>query len=129
MQNSKLVLHALKEIITNPIYNEDVIKTFFSLNYHQIVNGKNLNFDDFINHIKFLKQQTTYIKLTVIASAASGNTVFTHHKVVANKVDGTIASFEVLAHFSVMNQKIASCKELTRVIDGVDSDQDFGSKF
>ena len=128
MQNSQLVLDALKEVITSSEHNEKVIREYFSLYYQQIVNGSHLDFQKFIDHMAVIKQETKRMTLTVLASALQGDTVFTHHQVVVDKRDNTVASFEIFARFTVIDNKIVKCEELTRMVEGKDCDQNFGSK-
>ncbi|MFM2485190.1 nuclear transport factor 2 family protein [Celerinatantimonas yamalensis] len=128
MNTNTLVLNAFKEIIESPLYDKNKLTHYFSSDYKQVVNGNLLDFDGFIKHVERLKTETKNMTLTVIASAAEGDTVFTHHNVVVEKEDGELTLFEVLANFTVSNSKIVRCEELTRVIQGTDSDQDLGHR-
>ncbi|WNJ98034.1 nuclear transport factor 2 family protein [Vibrio ruber] len=129
MNTRQLVLHALTDVMTHPKHEIHIIRTYFAEHYHQVVNGEYLDFNHFINHLALLKQETKQISLTVLAAASEGNTVLTHHQVTAEKADGTYATFEVLAHFTVADGQIIRCEELTRMITGSQSDLDLGSQY
>ena len=129
MQNTKqTVIAALQAVITNPIHDENEITAFFSLNYQQLVDGNTLDYVDFIKHMATLKQQTKHMELAIKAIVAEGDTVFTHHFVDVEKIQGEKSQFEVFAQFTLLSGKIIRCEELTRMVTGAESDNNLGSR-
>ncbi|AIR64445.1 nuclear transport factor 2 family protein [Cedecea neteri] len=125
---SQSVIDALQEIICCPEHDENKIARYFAPDYRQIVDGKSLSYDEFINHMSTLKAQTQQMHLLVKAVVAEGDTVFTHHFVKVEKNQGEWSEFEVFARFTLQASKIHRCEELTRMIRGVSEDSDFGSR-
>ncbi|MCE0495063.1 nuclear transport factor 2 family protein [Vibrio salinus] len=128
MNKNTLVINALEEIICNPEHDDSKLRQYFSSDYQQTINGHHLDYNGFVEHMALLKNETRHMKLSVIASAANGDTVFSHHEVAVEKKQGGYASFEVFAHFTVTGDKIVKCRELTRMISGNDNDSDLGSR-
>ncbi len=125
---SQNVIDALQEVIGCPGHDESKIARYFSPDYRQVVDGKSLNYDDFINHMSALKAQTRKMRLSIKAAIGEGDTVFTQHYVKVEKNEGGWSEFEVFARFTLLEGKIHRCEELTRMIHGVIEDSDFGSR-
>lgn len=125
---SQSVIDALQEIICSPEHDEQKIAQYFAADYRQIVDGKSLSYDDFINHMSALKAQTQKMHLTVKAAVGEGDTVFTQHYVKVEKNETEWSEFEVFARFTLLAGKIHRCEEVTRMIHGVSEDSDFGSR-
>ncbi|NIF33741.1 nuclear transport factor 2 family protein [Enterobacter sp. Cy-643] len=125
---SQSVIDALQEIICRPEHDEQKIAQYFAADYRQIVDGKSLSYDDFINHMRALKVQTQKMHLIVKAAVGEGDTVFTQHYVKVEKSETEWSEFEVFARFTLLAGKIHRCEEVTRMIHGVSEDSDFGSR-
>jgi len=122
------VIAALKDIVCSVEHDEDAIARYFAPGYHQEVDGKELDYAGFIQHMALLKKLTQRIELSLLAIAAEGNTVFTHHQVTVEKKDGARTMIEVLARFTLLNGQIVQCQELTHLISGDHGDRDLGSR-
>lgn len=128
MDKQTLVIDALNKIIGNDSYNELEIAEYFSPDYSQTVNGDSLNYEMFVEHIKLLKQTAEHMHVQVVSTAVTDDTVFTHHFVDVLKADRRKSQFEVFARFTLKQQKIVSCHELTRMIKGESMDETLGSQ-
>ncbi|PHM69723.1 hypothetical protein [Xenorhabdus kozodoii] len=126
MSCSNVVTHALKYILESDDLDTSIIEKFFSKDYFQVVNGNKIFFSDFVSHITLLKNSLTNLNVTILSVAENGENVHTHHIVKANKKDDSIIEFEVFSHFSVSENKIKCCYELTRKIIGNEEDDDLG---
>lgn len=122
------VVAALKNIVCSVEHDENAIARYFAPEYRQEVDGKGLDYAGFVQHMALLKKLTQRIDLALLAIAADGGTVFTHHRVTVEKKDGTQTIIEVLARFTLLNGQIVQCQELTRLISGNHSDRDLGSR-
>ncbi|OSN03254.1 nuclear transport factor 2 family protein [Lonsdalea iberica] len=125
---SQIVIDALQETINNPVHSEEKIAVYFSSDYRQQVDGKHLNYDEFVKHMALLKTKTQRMTVSLLSIVAEGDTVFTHHQVNVEKSKGGNSLFEVLAHYRLSSDQIVSCQELTRMISGENGDRDLGSR-
>lgn len=128
MIHQTLVLTALQQIVANPEHQPELIANLFSRHYHQTVDGHTLDYPQFIQHMALLKQITCSMQLQILAIAAAGENVFTHHWVNIEKRDGSQSQIRVLAHFTVRDGQIQSCVELTQLLAGEHQDRDLGSR-
>ncbi|WP_392562384.1 nuclear transport factor 2 family protein [Orbus sturtevantii] len=127
MKNKLIVETALRAVITEPNdCHDQTIAQYFSPDYRQVADGNELNYDDFVKHIKRLHQVLQYATITVVAIVEEQETVFTHHHVFASKHDGTRIHTQVFAQFTLKHGKIVQCDELTRLIVGDQQDHDLG---
>ncbi len=121
------VKNVLKTVIEDMQVTDQTYETYFSKDYIQHVDGKTLNYTDFVNHMKAQK--------TILASASvsfkyiivEGSTVATLHFVDALKRDGTSLRVQVNAVFQVKDHQFILCDELTRLIQGSKGDENVGS--
>ncbi|WP_047683542.1 MULTISPECIES: hypothetical protein [Xenorhabdus] len=128
MSYSNIVINSLKRILENNDVNNSTIEEYFPKNYVQVVNGNELNFNDFISHINLLKETLISTKVNILSIAEKENNVHTHHIVKAIKKDGEYVEFEVFARFLINESKIIRCYELNRKISGSEQDDDLGSR-
>jgi len=129
MSNKAIIKAALQAVIANVNgFSIEVIASYFSVNYHQNVNGNVLFYDDFVKHIAALYQVLKSVEITIIAMVQDGQTVFSHHHVHAKKYDGSEVHTQVIAQFTLQDGKIIQCDELTHLITGSDEDHDLGSR-
>ncbi|MFN8770712.1 MAG: nuclear transport factor 2 family protein [Neisseriaceae bacterium] len=126
--NKDLVIQLFKSVFEEK--NPDFIKItqLLSSSYIQNVNGKVINYSDFISHIKAQRLVVDQIKIQFIDILSEGNKVSTHHIVDVYKKTGDLSKFEVFAIFTVQNNKVIACNELTRLISGSSDDEDLGSR-
>ncbi len=122
----------VKEIFKNTIENmdatEETYAQYFSQDYIQHVDGKTLNYTDFVAHMKAQKNVIKSAKVTFKHIITEGDTVATVHIVNGIKKDGGIIEAQVNALFKIKNKKIILCDELTHLIKGEKSDSDLGSR-
>ena len=116
----QLIQTTLKSCLVEHLGDIDNVNKYFSVNYEQTTDGKVSDYKAFTDHLIALKEHIEKIELTIVAIAQNGNTVFTHHNVIAHKRNGTVATYQVLAHFTVDGNegKILRCNELIRQTDG-----------
>ncbi|UTH72385.1 nuclear transport factor 2 family protein [Chromobacterium sp. IIBBL 290-4] len=108
--------------------DEASIRRYMSDDYRQCVDGRELDLASFQAHL--LKQREVVEKMQVefLAVAQDGDSVLTHHLVRVFKKNGDTPLFQVLAHFSIRDGRIAACDELTRQLEGHAADSDLGSR-
>ena len=124
-----IVLQALQQVVAQPLHQPAVIAEFFADDYRQTVDGKSLDYQQFVSHMALLKQITRRMTLRVQALAAQGNSVLSHHRVEVEKCDGARSEIQVMAHFTLCDGKIIACDELTRQLSGEHADRDLGGRY
>lgn len=128
MNNYKaLVKEAFSKVLMDPVFDKEMIARYFDVSYRQFVDGKELNYEQFVAHMALVKQRTTRLEFLYNTVIEEGNIVFTNHVVTATKPDGTVASTHLIAEFHIENGKITYCSELSRLLSGPDEDRDLGS--
>ncbi|AXH61202.1 MULTISPECIES: nuclear transport factor 2 family protein [Providencia] len=128
MTNSQRVTQALNAVLGEDIGSLSVARQYFSDKYIQVVDGKQIDFNEFIAHLQVLKQATESIVITIKSIAEGDGCVHTQHLAKATKKDGSISEFEVFACFQIEDGKIIRCEEMTRMIKGSSQDEDLGSR-
>ena len=126
--NKQIIKNMLHDVIENPELNESLIRSYFSEDYIQQVDGKTLDFNDFFLHMSALKKSTKELSLTIESIAAEDDVVFTRHFVSGTTVDNKKGKSMVIAEFRIRNGKIYYCNELTHMSKGDESMRDLGSR-
>jgi ketosteroid isomerase-like protein len=132
MMTSDEIKKWVKEVFKNTVENmdatEETYSQYFSQDYIQHVDGKTLDYNDFVAHMKAQKNVIQSAKITFKHIIVEGDTVATVHLVNGVKKDGGIIEAQVNALFQIKNKKIVLCDELTHLIKGEKSDRDLGSR-
>ncbi|MES2204085.1 MAG: nuclear transport factor 2 family protein [Pseudomonadota bacterium] len=122
----------IKEIFVTLIEEREVSEAtcarYFSKEYIQYVDGKVLDYDHFVKHMKTLMATIKSAKVTFKHIIVEGDKVATVHNVKAIKNDGSHIEAQVNALMQIKNNKIILCDELTHLIQGEKSDKDLGSR-
>lgn len=124
----KLIKEIFQNIFENPGYSEAIVKRYFSTNYVQLVDGKTLHFNEFIKHIKAVKEAIASMSVTFDTIAQDNDIIFTNHRVKATTKEGRTSEVQVIAEFHIQDGQINYCNELTRQISGDPREGDLGSR-
>ncbi|MDR3024983.1 hypothetical protein [Chryseobacterium sp.] len=122
------IQQVFKEVLENPVFDESLIEKYFSKEYTQFVDHSQLNYDEFVLHIKKLKEKVAEQKLEIINYAENGNIIFTNHTAKSILKDGTRVLHKVLAEFTIQDHKIIRCDELTLLVEGNHTEKNLGSE-
>lgn len=128
MDYKKIITDTFGTIIASPIVDEQVISQIFHPQYKQTVDGSELDFNGFIQHMKAQKNVFSQVSTHFKSIVSEGETVFTNHEVSIKKHDGGKIKVHVLAEFNFKDGKIIRCDELTRLLSGLPEDSDIGSR-
>ncbi|WP_267740298.1 hypothetical protein [Myroides injenensis] len=123
----KTIREMFQNIIENNVYNEQMIYKYFSPDYEQIVDDKYLKIEEFIMHIKKLKEVVETAEVSIINFATKDNSIFTKHIVKTVLKDGSKHTHKVFAEFIINDNKIIRCEELTLLIAGSEAAKRLGS--
>ena len=126
--NGQIIKGSFREIVENPIFDRGLVDKYFSADYEQHVDGKNLTFANFVKHMEAQKKATKSVTITFKTIAQQGDVVFTNHYATARKHDGSEANVHVIAEFKLKGGKICYCDELTHMLSGDEADRDLGSR-
>lgn len=108
---------------------EEAVAKYHDASYKQYSDGKILNYDDLLSHVKYLKSVlASKVEIIYDDIVADQNTVCTVHRAKASKKDGTKVEIKVIAFHKIMNNKIVSTDELTYVLSGDEQDKKLGSE-
>ncbi|MBY7957370.1 nuclear transport factor 2 family protein [Vibrio fluvialis] len=127
MELKRLTHAALLAVIEAEHVDEREVERYFASSYQQVADGAVLNLSEFKQHLLTLKQLTRSMTVTVVAMAQQDEHVFSRHQVSVEKRNGERSMVEVIAHFQWREGKIVRCDELSRVIDGDQSDRALAS--
>ena len=127
IKNKQLIKDAFSQVVGSTIVDEKVIANFFHSDYQQNVDGVQLNYSGFIQHMKAQKAIINSIIVNFRNIVADDELVFTNHDVIVTKNDSSIIKIHVLAEFRIADGKIISCDELTQLEQGAPEDHNIGS--
>ncbi|ELH0894887.1 nuclear transport factor 2 family protein [Vibrio fluvialis] len=127
MELKRLTHAALLAVIEAEYVDEREVERYFASSYQQVADGAVLNLSEFKQHLLTLKQLTRSMTVAVVAMAQQDEHVFSRHQVSVEKRNGERSMLEVIAHFQWREGKIVRCDELSRVIDGDQSDRALAS--
>ncbi|ROS17724.1 hypothetical protein EDF65_2105 [Chryseobacterium nakagawai] len=123
-----IIQQVFLNILENPVFDLSFIEKYFSKDYIQFVDHHQLNYEEFILHIKKLKEKVAEQKIEILNYAENGNVIFTHHLAKSVLKDGGIVLHKVLAEFTIEDKKIVKCDELTLLLEGDFSSRNLGSE-
>ncbi len=126
--DARVFLHALFEQLFDPAVPSEAIGAYFHPDYQQLVDGKILNFTDFIAHVGVLKSTLASAQVTFEQILVNGQEWADIHYVDAVKQDGSRLRVKVLAFYIFRDGKISRIEELTHLEQGSAVDQDLGSR-
>ena len=127
-ESKEFIQEVFRNVIENRNANEEIYSQYFSPNYTQYVDGKILNYTDFVSHMTAQKTVIASAKVNFKYIISEGDKIATVHTVEAVKHNGNLIEAQVNALFQIENRKILSCDELTHLIKGEKSDRDLGSR-
>lgn len=116
-----------KEVIEDLNADETIISQYFSPHYIQHVDGHELNYEDFVQHMVVQKSLLDSIEVSFEHIVIEGNAICTVHRVDAIKKNGEKIAIKVIAYFEVENKKIILCDELTHLLEGDEKNKNIGS--
>ncbi|MDR6545161.1 putative SnoaL-like aldol condensation-catalyzing enzyme [Chryseobacterium rhizosphaerae] len=122
------IQQVFSEVLENPVFDQSAIEKYFSKQYVQFVDHAQLDYNEFVLHIKKLKEKVAEQKLEIINSAENGNTIFIKHIATSVLKDGSTVLHKVLAEFTIQDGKIIQCDELTFLLEGNHSAKRLGSE-
>jgi ketosteroid isomerase-like protein len=100
---------------------------FFSDDYVQIVDGKQLDRRGFVEHVLALRSHLSSLEIDIERIVADDVSAATVHLVTATRRTGETSTIKVVAFYEIRDGKIALIDELSRVVHGSEEDHELGS--
>ncbi|VEG90230.1 nuclear transport factor 2 family protein [Legionella spiritensis] len=125
--HKNIIRKAFEVIFEKKHHDEETIGLYFSRNYRQWVDGHELDFQDFIAHIKAQGKRIERLSVTFKSMVAEGNRVATIHLIDALTKEGFPVKGKVMAQFTLEDNRIVACEELTYFSEAREKDRDLGS--
>jgi predicted SnoaL-like aldol condensation-catalyzing enzyme len=126
--NKSLVERAFRDVFASDAFDEGAIARYFSPRYVQKTDGRTLDFQGFVAHVRELKRTLKNVKITFERAVAEGANVVSIHRAEAEKVAGGRIAIRVFALFVIEEGKIVLCDELTRLEQGAAEDRDLATR-
>lgn len=115
-----------KEVIGSPEFNESKISEYFDEDYQQWVDGHELDYSGFIEHMRAQKQKIESVDIKFHSIVEEGQKVATIHFIEAKTLDGHEVKGRVIAHFTFKDSKLVLCEELTFFDKAREKDRNLG---
>jgi predicted SnoaL-like aldol condensation-catalyzing enzyme len=128
MENKEIVRNLFKNVFESPEFNEEILRNYVDTAYIQQVDGKTLNYPEFVLHIKLLKEKVNSLNVEFLTLVEEGDIVFSNHIVSLTLNDGKKGKSHGIAEFRIRDGKLYSCDELTFLVEGREKDKDLGSR-
>lgn len=133
MMTTHKAFEFLNELFTQLFDSNNDIKTiapkYMSPDYIQIVDGKTLNFDEFIDHMEVLHKVIKTVNFTFKDVITKEGSIAGIHLVDIEKKDGKKTRHKVIAFYYFNDDgKINKIDELTILLEGEHHDKDLGSR-
>ncbi|EGU77480.1 hypothetical protein FOPG_08560 [Fusarium oxysporum f. sp. conglutinans race 2 54008] len=114
--------------IGGPETTQADLEGLFTQDYTSIVDGKRIEFPEFVEHIQHLRQVTTAIKVQVTHFLREGNQLAERHFVTAEFSNKPPSKYEVFLFATVDESgRIERLVETLRQTDGLEEHRDLGS--
>ncbi|MDQ1097171.1 MULTISPECIES: hypothetical protein [Chryseobacterium] len=123
-----LIKDSFKAVVEDLHYSQATVDQYFSKNYRQYVDGKELDYERFCRHMRIQKQSIKGISIDFKTIVQENHIVFTRHIVNITTVENRTAVIQVIAEFHIEDNKIQYCNELTHMISGDQRERDIGSR-
>lgn len=126
-QDSIALITTMFAAFCQPDTSAAKLARFFTPDYIQRVDGKQLDLTAFLDHFRALQAALRRLNITIEHVVSDGTTAATVHIAEAEKRDGSRSRIKVVAVYVLRDGRIALVDELTRVLDGAAGDADLGS--
>lgn len=126
--NIEVLMKAFQNGLMNMNSTRADFDTYYSKEYIQHVDGKTLNYAEFLAHMNDLHKSLSSLEIEFLDIVAQGDKVATRHLAYGVKKDGREIEVLVVAIFGFKDGKLVSCDELTHMVKGAKEDKDIGSR-
>ena len=126
--NKALIRQMFHDVFGNDSVDQEVLRRYFSPKFIQHADGKTLDFDGLVDHVRELKRTVTKLRFQFEYMLAEGNRVMDVHRVEGEKRAGGAVAARLFSLWVIEDGKIALCDELSHLEQGAAEDRDLGSR-
>lgn len=126
MDYKKRFQECLADVICNPYFDLALVEKYFANNYIQYVDDKTLDYEQFVDHIKNLKQAVIRCSIDFELLEQHNNVIHSIHVVRVVKNDSSKVRVRVEGKFTFEQDKIILTNERTQLLEGEHQDADLG---
>jgi len=112
----------------DPAAGAEAVGAFFTSDYVQVADGRQLDRAAFLDHVRVLKAALQGGSATLEKVVAGGDTIASLHRITARKQTGETIRMTVHAFFEIEHGLIRRTEELSHLTEGGDADRDLGSR-
>ena len=127
-QQARALLSRLFRALFDPAATAEEVGAFFTADYVQTADGKELDRAAFIDHVRVLKATLREGSVTLEKVVGGGATIASLHHVSARKKNGETIEMKVHAFFDIEHGLVRRTEELTHMTVGGEADRDLGSR-
>ncbi len=128
MNNTERLRACLQRVVCDPRFTLAELDQWFTPDYSQQVNGEQLDYIAFCQHIATLRDHLAEATIEFVATIAQGDRVHSTHVVRATRHDGAPLVCKVSGLFTFRDDKICQTDEVTCLLSGSKQDADIGSR-
>lgn len=124
-----LIKSLFEDVYNSQINPKEYLEKFVSKDYKQIVDGHEIDYIDFIEHIQKQREIIESISFDFIYLIEEKDIVASLHRVYLKKKESNQEVIaEVHAFFEFEHNMLISCDERTRILKGSKEDEDLGRR-
>lgn len=122
------LLQRMFAAFTNPETTPEELAEFLTPDYVQRVDGKQLGYDEFLQHHQALQKTISSGSVDFEHFVTDGLSAATVHVAEATKLSGERIRLKVVAYYAFRGNRISLVDELTHLLEGEQEDRDVGSR-
>jgi predicted SnoaL-like aldol condensation-catalyzing enzyme len=126
--NKALIRRMFHDVFGKDSFDKEALERYFSPKFIQHADGKTLDFDGLVDHVRELKRTVTGLRFQFEYMLAEGNQVMDVHRVEGEKRVGGKFTVRLFSLWLIDSGKIVLCDELSRLEQGEPEDRDLGSR-
>ncbi|QSB44343.1 nuclear transport factor 2 family protein [Tsuneonella flava] len=122
------LLQRMFAVFMNPQTKQDDLAEFLTPDYVQRVDGKQLDYNEFLMHHQALQRTISSGSVNFEHFVTDGVSAATVHTAEAVKRTGERIRLRVIAYYQFCGNRISLVDELTQLLNGEQEDRDLGSR-
>jgi hypothetical protein len=120
----KQLIKDMLNVFADTTKSIEELAKYFSPNFIQVSDGHSLGYKDFLVHVGELRNVMKSINFKIEQIASENGLVATHHIATGIKQNGKTVKTEFFAFFTLKDNKIVNCQEVSRMLQGENEDKD-----
>lgn len=122
--NNTMLIKDMLNVFADTSKTSGELAGYFSNDFIQISDGHSLGYKEFLVHVGELRKTMKSINFDLVQVVAENDIVATHHIATGIKQNGKTVKTEFFAFFTIKDNKIVNCQEVSRMLQGESEDKD-----